>query len=120
MDDSERPSPANHAMDDDRSLEPTRPLRLPDDVAAAGEIEEGGSEVFFLDDGLQWALLVPEGAVLHAHGEVADDEAETMLFECEPAESPTGEALVRCSECGASISEAEVEAMIHALGDEAE
>lgn len=111
-----------------RPAEPTRPLRLPDDVAFEAveadtddvEDEDDDSEVIYLDDDNEWALLLPEGAVLHAHGTAEDDDEEAIFYECEPAEDDDGEPLLRCTECGATITEAEVADLITALDEEAE
>jgi hypothetical protein len=75
------------------------------------------NEVIFLDDSEDWALLLPHGAILHAHGAAGDDEDEEILFECEPVEGPDGQPLARCSECGLTISEARLEELIEALED---
>lgn len=106
-------------------MEPTRPLRLPDDLeldplgVEMEEQEDDDSEVIYLDEQGNWALLLPEGAVLHSHGTSEEDEEEAVFYECESVEGVGGEELVRCTECGATITEAEVEDLIMAL-DESE
>jgi hypothetical protein len=111
-------------------LPPLRPLGARDYAGDAfsprvqleGQADEAAddeeNQVFYLDDDGEWAVLVPEGVILHAHGPAADNEDEELFYQCEPVEGPDGEPLLRCGECGATISEADLEALTAALADE--
>lgn len=94
------------------------PPAAPDDEVA----EAGGDDRFiFLDEAETWALWLPdssdEGVVVHAHGAADDGAAELLFFECDAAPDARGESLVRCPDCGASIPEVEIDALIDALPD---
>jgi hypothetical protein len=81
-------------------------------------IEAGDDQFIFLDEGETWALWLPrqgdEGIVVHAHEPAGD---ELLFYECDAVELPDGRALVRCPDCGATIAEAELDALIAALPD---
>jgi hypothetical protein len=105
-----------------------RPLRLPEDTQPwlnwgsrerdEDEVANDDSEIIYLEETGNWALLLPEGAILHSHGAAGEDEDEEVFYECEPVQGLDGQALVRCSECGVTISEAQIESLIEDLDGE--
>ena len=86
--------------------------------SAGGMLDIDDDAQFIVLDGAGgWALWLAgdsdEAIVVHAHE--PDGDAELLFYECDAARADDGRPLVLCPECGATIPEAEIDALISSL-----
>ena len=80
--------------------------------------DEQDYEILYLEQTGGWALLLPDGEVLHGHGPTGEAEDEEAFFQCESSAGPGGETMIQCTECGAVITEERIEELIDQLDNE--
>src|SRR5262245_19438691 len=91
---------------------------IPSNAGGISNVDDD-AQCIVLDGAGGWALWLAgdsdEAIVVHAHDPDGGGDAELLLYECDAARDDVGRPLVLCPECGATIPEAEIDALISAL-----